>query len=67
VEVKSRATRWATDSEIAAAEQAFPRDLPDAVHVATIQRQTGLSPDTARLALAIMRGDSEGDCVEVAE
>jgi hypothetical protein len=64
--VKSRATRWAT-SEIDAAERAFPRDVPDAIHVATIQRQTGLSAATARLALAICRGDSEGDCIEVAD
>ena len=63
--MKSRATHWATDSEIAAAEQAYPRDVPDHLHVITIMAETGLSADTARLALAIMRGDSEGDCVTV--
>jgi hypothetical protein len=29
--------------------------------------ETGLSAATARLALAIMRGDSEGDVIEVAD
>jgi hypothetical protein len=61
------ATKWASEEEIRAAEQAFPRDVPDPVHVATIQRQTGLSAATTRLALAIMRGDSEGDVIEVAD
>lgn len=60
--MKSRATRWATDSETAAAEQAYPRSIPSSTHVATIQRETGLSEATAKLALAIMRGASEGDC-----
>ncbi|HEY8796558.1 MAG TPA: hypothetical protein VIO85_01700 [Candidatus Dormibacteraeota bacterium] len=61
------ATKWATDSEIAAAEQAFPRDVRDQLHIIKIMAETGLSRGTATLALAIMRGDSEGDVVEVAD
>jgi hypothetical protein len=58
-------TRWASQDEIAAAEQAFPRDVPDQQHIIRIMAETGLSAGTAALALAIMRGDSEGDCISV--
>ena len=67
MEVTSAALAWATESEIAAAEQAFPRDVPNHLHIIRIVAETGLSRHTAMLALAIMRGDSEGDVIEVAE
>ena len=60
-------SRWATPEEVAAATQAWPRDVPDAVHVRQIMAETGLSEATARLALAINRGDSDGDAVTVSE
>lgn len=59
-----RPAKWASADEIAAATQAYPRDVPDEQHIAKIM-QMGLSRQTARLALAIMRGDSEGDVVEL--
>jgi hypothetical protein len=67
VEVKPRPSRWATSDEIAAAEQAFPRDVPDEKHVIRIMAETGLSRQTSKLALAIIRGDSEGDEIVVDE
>ena len=56
-----RTSRWATEQEIEAAEQAFPRDVPDEKHVIRIMAETGLSQATSRLALWIIRGDSDGD------
>jgi hypothetical protein len=40
--------------------------VSDEKHVITIMAETGLSRQTAKLALAIMRG-SDGDVIEVAE
>jgi hypothetical protein len=56
---------WATEEETQAAEQAWPRSVPDAVHVSAIAKETGLSMATARLILAICRDRSPGDCVEI--
>jgi hypothetical protein len=60
-------TKWATAQEIAAAEQAWPRDVPDEVHIRAIMRETGLSHDTAELTLHLCRGDTEGDLVMVTD
>src|SRR5438445_665176 len=59
VEVTPKATRWASAEEIAAAEQAWPRDVPDEQHITSIMQATGLSAATARLALALGRGASD--------
>lgn len=61
------ATKFATDEEIAAAEQAWPRDVPDEVHIRAIMAETGLSRDTATLTLHLGRGDTEGDLETVSE
>jgi hypothetical protein len=58
-------TRWATVAEIRAARRRWPYSVPDAVHVAAIRHQTGLSGHAAAECLAILRGDSEGDVVEL--
>lgn len=58
-------TKWASDFEIEQALLRWPRSVPDDVHVRAIMKETGLSEDTARLALDIARGDSIGDVVEV--
>lgn len=62
---KLKATRYATAEEIEAAEQAFPRDVSDQENVKKVMAETGLSEATSRLALWIIRGDSDGDCIEV--
>jgi len=61
------ATKWASDAEIAAAEQAWPRDVPDETHIRAIMKETGLSHDTAELTLHLGRGDTEGDLEIVSE
>jgi len=66
VEVKPP-TKWAPAQEIAAAEHAWPRSVSDAIHVASIQKETGLSAATAKLALDLGRGDREGDEIVVDE
>lgn len=58
-------TKWATAQEIAAAEQAWPRDVPDEVHIRAIMRDNGVTYDVARMTLDLGRGDWEGDVEEV--
>jgi hypothetical protein len=67
VEVNQPSSRWATSEEIAAAEAAWPRSVPDAVHIRQIAQEVGLSLATARLILAICRDGADGDCIEIAE
>ena len=67
VAVALKPTKFATVHEIKAALAAWPRNRPSAVWVRQIMAETGLSEQTARLALDLARGDSEGDCIELAE
>jgi len=59
------ATKFATVDEVKAALAAWPRSTPSAVWVRQIMAHTGLSRQTAKLALDLGRGDTEGDVVEL--
>jgi hypothetical protein len=65
--VALKPTKFATVDEIRAAREQWPYSVPATIHVAEIRHQTGLSEQTARLALDLARGGSEGDCIELAE
>lgn len=60
-------TKWASEALIADAVARWPRSVPDDVHVRQIMQETGMSEVTARLALDLARGDTEGDVIELAE
>lgn len=54
-----------TPEQRAEAERRWPRDVPDETHIRQIMRDTGLPRADAAMCLAIERGDSEGDVIEV--
>jgi hypothetical protein len=65
--VAIKPTPWATVAQIRAARRRFPLSIPDRVHIAVIRRELGISKHRAAECLAIIRGQSEGDVVELGQ
>jgi len=67
MEVKPRPSQWASQDDLEQAERRWPRSVPNAIHVAQIAQEVGLSIATAKVILAICWDGADGDCVELAE